>query len=92
MVALDIILNLVNLNRHESPFAIIVMASFLPCIALVLFLIEVVIANRAPIWAVLIYRFQVPACFFVLVILLYTLDRLCTKLFILIYQIVRIYR
>lgn len=75
VVVLDVILELVFLSRHgENPIAIVVMASFLPFIAIVLFLIEVVIANNAPIGAVLIYRFQVPACFFVLVILLYVFD------------------
>lgn len=75
VILLEIILELVYLVRHEErPIAIVVLASFLPFIALVLFLIEVVIANRAPLRAILIYRFQIPACFFVLVILFYVFE------------------
>lgn len=51
----------------DTHAAVILLAGFLPLIAIVLFLVEVATANGAQIQAVVIYRFVLPASFFVLV-------------------------
>ena len=54
-------------QHDDSHLAVIVLTSFLPVIAVVLFLVEVATANGAQIQAVVIYRFMMPANFFVLI-------------------------
>ncbi len=58
----------------DSHLAVVVLTSFLPIIAVVLFLVEVATAHGAQIQAVVIYRFMVPASFFVLIHLLGLFD------------------
>lgn len=61
-------------QQYDSHLAVIVLTSFLPIIAVVLFLVEVATANGAQIQAVVIYRFMMPASFFVLIHLMGLFD------------------
>ena len=61
--------------RHaDTHIAVVVMVSFLPIISAVLLQVEIATAHGAQIQAIVIYRFLMPAGFFVLVNLLYLFD------------------
>lgn len=61
-------LELILYSRHaDSHAAMLVLVAFLPAITAVLFLVEVATAAGAQIQAVVIYRFLLPASFFVLI-------------------------
>lgn len=68
VLLLSISLEMVLVSRHaDSHLAVIIVAGFLPVITAVLYLVEVATATGAQIPAVVIYRFLLPACLFVLV-------------------------
>lgn len=61
-------LEVILYSRHaDSHIAILLMVAFLPAVTAVLFLVEVATAAGAQIQAVVIYRFLLPASFFVLI-------------------------
>ncbi|WP_139556113.1 lipopolysaccharide biosynthesis protein [Methylotetracoccus oryzae] len=65
---LSLLLEMVLYSRHaDSHVAILLLVAFLPAITATLFLVEVATAMGEKIQAVVIYRFLLPASFFVLV-------------------------